>query len=231
MKTIRKADERGHANHGWLNAHHSFSFANYYDPNWMGFRALRVLNDDVIAGGGGFGTPPHRDMDIITYLQSGALEHRDSMGNGRVIKPGEVQYMAAGTGVEHSEFNHSPTEPVHLLQIWIVPDGKGLKPAYAERSFAQAAPGRLHLVASRSGRDGSITINQDVDVHLGKLNAGDGVEFPLRPQRHAWVHIAEGEVQVDGQTLRSGDALALSDERAVQLRAERPSQVLIFDLN
>jgi hypothetical protein len=231
MKTIRKAEDRGHANHGWLDARHSFSFANYHDPRWMGFRTLRVLNDDTIAGGGGFGTHPHRDMEIITYILSGALEHQDSMGNGRVIRPGEVQYMAAGTGVEHSEFNHSETEPAHLLQIWIVPDRKGAKPAYAGRSFAQAATGRLHLVASKSGRDGSIAINQDADVYLAKLNAGDLVQHALAPQRHAWVHVAGGEVTLDGQALKAGDAVALSDEPGFELRAGKPSQVLVFDLN
>ena len=231
MKTIRKAEDRGHANHGWLDAHHSFSFADYHDPRWMGFRSLRVLNDDTIAGGGGFGTHPHRDMEIITYILSGALEHKDSMGNGRVIRPGEVQYIAAGTGVEHSEFNHSGTEPAHLLQIWIVPDRKGAKPAYAERSFAKAPTDRLHLVASKSGRDGSIAINQDADVYLAKLNANDSVQHTLAAQRHAWIQVAEGEVTLDGQVLTAGDAVAVSDEPRFELRANKPSQVLVFDLN
>ena len=231
MITIRRANERGHANHGWLDAHHSFSFADYHDPRWMGFRSLRVLNDDTIAGGGGFGTHPHRDMEIITYILSGALEHRDSMGNGRVIRPGEVQYMAAGTGVEHSEFNHSPTEPAHLLQIWIVPDHKGAKPAYAERSFAQAPTGQLHLVATKSGRDGSIAINQDTDVYLVKLREGDGVRHHLALGRHAWIQVAEGEVTCNGQTLKAGDAAALSDETNLELTGAKPAQVLLFDLN
>jgi redox-sensitive bicupin YhaK (pirin superfamily) len=163
MITVRKSEERGHANHGWLDSHFTFSFADYYDPQQMGFRSLRVINDDIIASGGGFGTHPHRDMEIITYILSGALEHKDSMGNGRVIRPGEVQYMAAGTGVQHSEFNHLPTEPAHLLQIWIMPDRKGAKPDYAEKTFAAATPGKLHLAVSKSGRDGSIAINQDAD--------------------------------------------------------------------
>ena len=231
MITIRRANERGHANHGWLDAHHSFSFADYHDPRWMGFRSLRVLNDDTIAGGGGFGTHPHRDMEIITYILSGALEHRDSMGNGRVIRPGEVQYMAAGTGVEHSEFNHSPTEPAHLLQIWIVPDHKGAKPAYAERSFAQAPTGQLHLVATKSGRDGSIAINQDADVYLVKLREGDAVRHHLALGRHAWIQVAEGEVTCNGQTLKAGDAAALSDETNLELTGAKPAQVLLFDLN
>ncbi len=231
MKTIRKSEDRGHADHGWLDARHSFSFADYYDPRWMGFRTLRVLNDDTIAGGGGFGTHPHRDMEIITYILSGALEHKDSMGNGRVIRAGEVQYMAAGTGVQHSEFNHSETEPAHLLQIWIVPDHKGAKPAYAERSFAQAPTGQLHLVASKTGREGSIGINQDADMYLAKLNAGDLVRHSLASARHAWVQVAEGEVTLDGQPLKAGDAAALSDEPGFELRASQSSQVLVFELN
>ncbi len=231
MLTIRKAEDRGHANHGWLDAHHSFSFAGYHDPRWMGFRSLRVLNDDVIAGGGGFGTHPHRDMEIITYILSGALEHKDSMGNGRVIRPGEIQYMAAGTGVEHSEFNHSETEPAHLLQIWIVPDRKGAKPAYAERSFATAPAGQWHLVASKAGREGSIAINQNADVYLAKLNRGDAVKHTLQSQRHGWVQVAEGEVILNGTALKAGDAAALSDEQAIEITGSQPSQVLLFDLN
>src|SRR5205809_407877 len=159
MMTLRKANERGHAEHGWLDTYHTFSFAGYYDPEHMGFRSLRVINDDKVAAGAGFGTHPHRDMEIITYVLSGALEHKDSMGNGRIIRPGEVQYMAAGTGVQHSEFNPSDKEAVHLLQIWIQPDRKGAKPTYAEKSFVKAAPGKLYLTASKTGRDGSIPIN------------------------------------------------------------------------
>ena len=197
----------------------------------MGFGSLRVLNDDTISGGGGFGMHPHRDMEIITYVLSGALEHQDSMGNGRVIRPGEVQYMAAGTGVRHSEFNHSVTEPVHLLQIWIVPDRKGAKPAYAERSFAGAPTGRLHLIASKTGREGSIAINQDADVWLAKLATGESVEHRLAPGRQAWIHVAEGEVKVSGEVLRAGDAVALSGEPGFSLLAGKASQVLVFDLN
>lgn len=229
--TIRKAQDRGHANHGWLDAHHTFSFAGYHDPRWMGFRSLRVLNDDTIAGGGGFDTHPHRDMEILTYVLSGALAHQDSMGNGRIIRPGEVQYMAAGTGVEHSEFNHSETAPVHLLQIWLVPDRRGATPAYAERSFARAAADRLHLVASKSGRDGSIAINQDVDVHLVKLSPGATMTHPLQPRRHAWVQVAEGELTLNGQLLATGDGAAFSDETKINFTAGRPAQALLFDLN
>ena len=185
--TIRKANERGHAQHGWLDSYHTFSFANYYDPEWMGYRSLRVINDDLVMPGQGFGTHPHRDMEILTYVLSGALKHEDSMGNGRVIKPGEVQYMAAGTGIQHSEFNPAPDEAVHFLQIWVQPDRKGLKPRYAEKSYADAATGQLHLVTSKAGRDGSLAINQDADLYLAKLDEGQKVTHSLKPGRHAWM--------------------------------------------
>ena len=231
MITLRPAAERGHADHGWLQARHTFSFADYHDPRWMGFRSLRVINDDTVAGGGGFGMHPHRDMEIITYVLEGALEHRDSLGNGRVIRPGEFQYMAAGTGVRHSEFNHSPSAPVRLLQIWILPAAKGLPPAYAEKSMTDAAPGRLHLVASRTGRGGSLAIHQDADLYLGRFAGGDAAELPLRPGRHAWVQVAEGEVELNGHALKAGDGAALSDEAAVRLQARGPAQALLFDLD
>lgn len=231
MRMIRRANERGHAEHGWLDTYHTFSFADYYDPNWMGFRSLRVINDDLVMPGMGFGTHPHRDMEIITYVLSGALQHKDSMGNGRVIRPGEVQYMAAGTGIQHSEFNPSQDEAVHLLQIWIVPERKGLKPRYAEKSLSDAAKGRFHLVVSKEGRDGSLAINQDASLLLAKLEAGDRAAHALKPNRHAWLHVAEGEVKMNGETLRSGDAAAFSDEPQVEIVAGKPSQVLLFDLN
>ena len=232
MMTIRRANERGHANHGWLDAHHTFSFADYHDPNWMSFRSLRVINDDTIAGGGGFGTHPHRDMEIITYILSGALQHRDSMGHEAVLKAGDVQRISAGTGIAHSEFNHSPIEPLHLLQIWIQPERKGATPAYAERSFGSGAakPG-LTLVASRDGRDGSVSINQDADVLLARLDAGASAAHPLKPGRHAWVQVAGGEIIVNGQSLKAGDGAALSDEAGLTLAAQAPSQALVFDLN
>jgi hypothetical protein len=197
----------------------------------MGFRSLRVINDDLVMPGQGFGTHPHRDMEIITYVLSGALEHKDSMGNGRVIRAGEVQYMAAGTGVQHSEFNPSQDEAVHLLQIWIQPDTKGVKPRYAEKPFKDAAPGALHLVTSKTGRDGSIAIHQDAALWLARLGAGDRVTHKLDAGRHAWVHVAEGEVSLNGTKLSGGDAAAVSQESALELSATKPSQVLLFDLN
>ena len=231
MMKLRKANERGHAEHGWLDTYHTFSFADYYDPQWIGFRSLRVINDDLVMPGQGFGTHPHRDMEIITYILSGALEHKDSMGNGRVIRPGEVQYMAAGTGVQHSEFNPSKDEAVHLLQIWILPERKGLKPRYAEKSLKDAAPGTLHLVTSKTGRDGSIAINQDADLWLAKLDAGNKVKHQLASGRHAWVHVAEGELSLNGKKLSGGDAAAVSEEDVLELSATKPAQVLLFDLN
>jgi redox-sensitive bicupin YhaK (pirin superfamily) len=231
MITVRKAGERGHASFDWLDTWHTFSFADYNDAQHMGFRALRVINDDTIAGGGGFGTHPHRDMEIITFVLSGALEHKDSMGNGRIIRPGEVQYMAAGTGVAHSEFNPSPTEPVHLLQIWILPDHKGAKPVYAEKKFARAAPGQFYLAASKPGRDGSIPINQDADVFIGKFKTGDKISHPLKPGRHAWLQMAEGEVKLNGLPLKAGDGAAVSDESRLIIESAGPAQVILFDLN
>ncbi len=231
MKTIRKSNERGHASHGWLDSYHTFSFADYYDPKWMGYRSLRVINDDLVMPGMGFGTHPHRDMEIISYVLNGAIEHKDSMGNGRVIKAGEFQYMAAGTGVRHSEFNPSKTEPLRLLQIWIQPDANGVQPRYAERNLAQAETGKLHLVASKTGRDGSMEIHQDAELLLGKLDAGQSVKHALGKDRHAWVHVAEGEVTVNGAKLAGGDAVAVSNENELNISAAKPSQVLLFDLN
>lgn len=229
--TIRRANERGHANHGWLDTYHTFSFADYYDPQWIHFRSLRVINDDLVMPGMGFGTHPHRDMEIVTYILSGALEHKDSMGNGRVIRKGELQYMAAGTGVQHSEFNPSREEAVRLLQIWIMPDTKGVKPRYGEKTLANAESGNLHLMTSKTGRDGSIAIHQDADLWLAKLDAGQSVSHLLGKDRHAWIHIADGEVRLNGTVLAGGDAAGLSDETKLELSATQPSQVLLFDLN
>ncbi|MBI3880040.1 MAG: pirin family protein [Verrucomicrobia bacterium] len=231
MLTLRKANDRGHANHGWLDSHFTFSFADYHDPRHMGFRSLRVINDDRIAPGGGFGMHPHRDMEIISYVLAGALEHKDSMGNGSVIRPGDFQYMSAGTGVTHSEFNPSDRDATHLLQIWIKPDRPGVTPRYGEKAMHDAATGRLHLVASPSGRDGSIAIHQDVELFLARLGRGDAVTHALAPKRHAWIHVAEGEVDLNGETLAAGDAAALSEEREARLSAKSAAQVLLFDLH
>jgi redox-sensitive bicupin YhaK (pirin superfamily) len=231
MMTIRRANERGHADHGWLNTYHTFSFADYHDPRWMGFRDLRVINDDLVMPGMGFGTHPHRDMEIITYVLSGALEHKDSMGNGRVIRAGEVQYMAAGTGVQHSEFNPSKDEAVHLLQIWIQPDQRGAKPAYGEKAYSHTPPGRLQLVVSKAGRDGSLRINQDADLWLAWFSNGETVTHELKPQRHAWIHVAEGNVELNGQRLAAGDGVAVSEESKLELAGKGNAQVLLFDLS
>jgi hypothetical protein len=231
MMTLRKANERGHAEHGWLDSYHSFSFADYYDPKWMGYRSLRVINDDLVMPGMGFGTHPHQNMEIITYVLSGQLEHKDSMGNGRIIRPGEVQYMSAGSGVRHSEFNPSKTEASHFLQIWIMPDAQGVKPGYAEKSLREAPTGKFHLVTSKAGRDGSIAIHQDADLWLARLDAGQQVAQSLAPNRHAWLQVAEGEVVLNGKTLAAGDAAAINHEATLELTANKSSQVLLFDLN
>ncbi len=231
MMTIRKAGDRGHANHGWLDTWHTFSFADYYDPAWMGYRSLRVINDDLVSPGQGFGVHPHRDMEIITYVLSGALEHKDSMGNGSVIRPGNIQYMSAGTGVQHSEFNPSKDEAVRLLQIWIMPDAKGLKPRYAEKSLRGAPSGKWHLMTSKTGRDGSVAIHQDADLWLARFEAGQQVSHLLAKDRHAWMHVAEGRVALNGRTLSGGDAAAVEGESRLQLSADEASQVLLFDLN
>ncbi len=231
MIITRKANERGHAEHGWLDSYHTFSFADYHDPKWMGFRSLRVINDDLVLPHAGFGMHPHRDMEIITYILSGQLAHKDSIGNGRTIKPGEFQYMSAGTGVFHSEQNPSGTEAVHLLQIWIQPDAKGVAPGYAEKSMKDAETGKLHLITSKAGRDGSIAIHQDADLYLGKLDANQSVTHTLAPGRHAWLHVAEGEVTLNGQTLTGGDAVAVAEESKLDLRGNKASQVLLFDMN
>jgi redox-sensitive bicupin YhaK (pirin superfamily) len=230
MIRLRKAGERGHADHGWLNTWRTFSFADYYDPQQMGFRSLRVINDDVVAGGGGFGTHPHRDMEIITYVLSGALEHKDSMGNGSVIRPGQIQYMAAGTGVQHSEFNHSQTEPVHLLQIWIQPDERGVKPRYAEKSLTDTPERKAYLIASKTGRDGSIAIHQDADVYVARLRPGDQLSQPLREGRGAWLHLAEGALELNGERMTSGDGAAITAETTIEIKSSADSQILLFDL-
>lgn len=231
MIALRPAAERGHLDFGWLDTNHSFSFGEYYDPAHMGFRVLRVINEDVVAPGAGFPTHPHRDMEILTYILSGALEHEDSMGHSSVIRPGEVQRMTAGTGVRHSEFNASATEPVHLLQIWLLPERQGLTPGYEQRAFAPAERADAwRLVASRDGREGSVTLHQDAAVYASLLSAGGEVRHAPAPGRHAWVQLARGQGQVNGRAVAAGDGVALSDEAAVVLRADTPVEALLFDL-
>jgi quercetin 2,3-dioxygenase len=232
MITLRPADERGHANHGWLDTWHSFSFADYQDARHMGFRSLRVINDDRLAGGGGFGAHPHRDMEIITYMVEGKLEHQDNMGHGAVLKRGDVQHMTAGRGVVHSEFNHSQDDALRLLQIWIIPEKRGLVPDYQDRHFdEQTKVGRLRIIASPDGRDDSLIINQDVDLYDAELGNGIEVKQTLRPGRHAWVQVINGEVSVNGKLLRAGDGAAISDETELVLvgKSEK-AHFLLFDL-
>jgi redox-sensitive bicupin YhaK (pirin superfamily) len=231
MIEVRRAEERGHANHGWLDTKHTFSFASYYDPRHMGFRALRVINDDTVAPGMGFGTHGHRDMEIISYVLDGALSHRDSTGGGSTIRPGDVQRMSAGTGVRHSEFNGSKSEPVHFLQIWILPEADGIEPGYEERRFDdEEKRNRLRLIASRDARDGSVTIHQDVSVYATRLDAGREVVHPLDEGRHAWLHVATGAAVVNGELLRAGDGAAVSGETAITLVGEEEGELLLFDL-
>ena len=231
MINIPKSGERGHANHGWLDSHFTFSFADYYDPEHVQFRTLRVLNDDHIEGGAGFPNHPHRDMEIVTYVLEGALEHRDSMGNGSVIRPGDVQYMSAGTGVTHSEFNPSKTEKLHLLQIWMVPEKRGLKPAYDQRNFsATEKRAKLRLVASPSGSNGSVKIRQDNELYATILDKDETVRHALRPGRHAYVQVAKGQVQLNDLPLQEGDGAAISAEKSVELTGVDNAEVLLFDL-
>jgi redox-sensitive bicupin YhaK (pirin superfamily) len=230
MIQVRRAKERGHAQHGWLESYHTFSFADYYDPMFMGFRALRVINEDRVQPGQGFGTHPHRDMEIVTYVLDGALEHKDSLGTGSIIRPGEVQRMSAGTGVTHSEFNHSRTELVHFLQIWILPEEEGLPPSYEQRAFPQAErANRLRLVASRDARDGSVKLHQDVDVYAAIFSSGATLEHTLQGGRHAWLQVARGRLSVNDQVLSVGDGAALNTS-AVKLAAREPAEILLFDL-
>lgn len=231
MITVRKSEARGHANHGWLDSYHTFSFAGYYDPNYMNFRSLRVINEDFVSPGRGFGTHGHSDMEIITYVLEGALEHKDSLGTGAVIKPGEVQRMTAGTGIQHSEFNSSQTDPVHLLQIWLLPDTKGLPPSYEQRDFpVEERHGKLRLVAARDARDGAVKVHQDVDLYAAVLDKDSRVSHALQPHRHAWVQVARGSVLLNGLTLQNGDAAAVSDESKLVIEAAEDAEFLLFDL-
>jgi quercetin 2,3-dioxygenase len=232
MINIRRSNERGHANHGWLDTHFSFSFADYYDPRFMGFRDLRVINEDFIEPGQGFPKHGHRDMEIITYMISGEISHRDSMGNGETIRPNEVQRMTAGTGVLHSEYS-SETDRTHLLQIWILPEKRNLQPSYEQKQFSpEEKQGRLKLVASRGGGDGSVHINQDVNVYASVLKSGEMVKQELSDDRHAWLQLISGSLDVNGKRLEAGDGAAISEETALNIKAlEDNSEFLLFDLN
>ena len=229
--TLRKAEDRGVANFGWLDSRHSFSFGEYYDSRHMGFGPLRVINDDRIAGGGGFPTHPHRDMEIVTFVLEGALEHKDSLGNGSVMRPGDVQRMSAGTGIRHSEFNASKTEPVHLLQIWMLPERNGLTPGYEQTSFPVAdRRGRLRLVGSRGGRDGSVTIHRDIDLYASVLANGESVTHALAAGRAAWLQVARGSVSLDGQRLTAGDGAAVEQPGTLCIEGLDDAELLLFDM-
>lgn len=231
MINVRRSDQRGSANHGWLDTRFTFSFAEYYDPKHVQFRTLRVMNDDRVAGGGGFPTHPHRDMEIVTYVLEGALAHKDSMGNGSTIRPGDVQYMSAGTGVAHSEFNASQTEPVHLYQIWMFPDKTGHTPRYDQKNFSEDEKrGKLRLVVSPDGRDGSVRIRQDNELYATVLGPGESVQHELKPDRHAYVQVARGSVTLNGKPLEVGDGAAISEEKTLKLTGVKDAEVLVFDL-
>ena len=231
MINIRKATDRGHADHGWLNTYHTFSFADYYDQKQMGFRELRVINEDRVQPKEGFPTHPHRDMEIVTYVLEGALEHKDSMGNGSVIRPGEVQRMSAGTGITHSEFNHSGSELVHFLQIWILPEQKGVTPGYEQTFFPDEEKRKnLRLIASRDGRNGSVTINQDVNLYAALLEQGEEIDHVVPAGRHVWLQVARGSVEINGHHLEAGDGAAISDEKQLIVTGKEKAELLLFDL-
>ncbi|RTL49129.1 MAG: pirin family protein [Rhodocyclaceae bacterium] len=231
MITIRKSSDRGHADHGWLDSRHTFSFADYYDPREMGWGSLRVINEDKVQPGLGFGTHGHRDMEIISYVLAGELQHKDNMGNGAVIRPGDVQRMSAGTGVLHSEFNPSPNAPVHFLQIWIEPAASGQAPGYEQKAFAaEEKRGRLRLVASQDGREGSVTVHQDADLYASLLGPGEGVSQPIAPGRQAYLHLIRGEVRINGIALAGGDGAKIEGETELSILADADSELLLFDL-
>ncbi|MGB3533002.1 MAG: pirin family protein [Microcoleaceae cyanobacterium] len=231
MINVRKSTERGRANFGWLDSHHTFSFGQYYDPNHMGFSTLRVINEDQVSPGAGFGTHGHRDMEIITYVLEGALEHKDSIGTGSIIRPGEVQRMSAGTGILHSEFNHSSTSPVHLLQIWLLPETKGITPSYEQlQTHLSQTPGKLRLIASPSGKDGTLTVHQDVNLYAAVLQKGDGIRHTFSTDRQGWLQVARGEVTLNQTPLQAGDGAAISHESNLELTATQDAEILLFDL-
>ncbi len=231
MIRTRLAADRGHADFGWLKTSYTFSFNTYHDPAHMGFRVLRVINEDVVLPGQGFGAHGHRDMEIITYVMQGELEHRDSLGNGGIVRAGELQRMTAGTGIRHSEFNPSPSEPLHLYQIWILPDRQGHAPSYEQRAIEPGdGASSLQLIASPDGRDGSLTIHQDAQVLLGSLEPGQSQVYSLEPARHAWIQVVHGSVRLGGQVLRTSDGAAVSGEPSLRLEADEPAQVMVFDL-
>lgn len=228
---VRKSEERGRANFGWLDSKHSFSFGHYHDPKHMGFGPLRVINDDRVAPGGGFPAHPHSDMEIISYVLDGALEHKDSIGTGSVIRPGDVQRMSAGTGIRHSEFNASATDQVHFLQIWIIPEKRGLAPGYEQKTFSTAdKQGKLRLIGSQDGRDGSVTIHQDVDLYATLLSEDDAVEHTIAAGRLGWVQLARGSVVVNGEPLREGDGVSISTSTVLRIQGQGEAEVLLFDI-
>ncbi|EAQ81975.1 pirin family protein [Blastopirellula marina] len=232
MIRIRKAEDRGHFDHGWLNTFHTFSFGGYQDPYNMSFRTLRVMNEDRVAPGQGFGKHPHRDMEIVTYVLSGALEHQDSMGNGETLRPGEFQRMSAGKGILHSEFNPSSDEPVHLYQIWLYPAEKGIEPSYEQKSFpVEDRQNRLQLVASPDAADGSLRIHQDARIYLAELASGAAVEHPLPDERHAWLQVLRGAVELNGKPLGTSDGAAISFEPTVQITATNDAEIMLFEMN
>lgn len=230
MMNIRRSHERGHANHGWLDSKHSFSFAGYHDPAHMGFRTLRVINDDRVVGGAGFPTHPHRDMEIISYVVDGALEHRDSMGNGSIIRPGDVQRMRAGTGVTHSEYNHSKTDPVRFLQIWVIPEERGLEPGYEQKFFGDERLGTLRLVASRDGAEGSVQIQQDLSMFASVLSDEDEVTHQLADGRQVWLQVVRGTVLVEGTELSEGDGAVFTETTSITIRSLGDSEFILFDI-
>jgi redox-sensitive bicupin YhaK (pirin superfamily) len=228
---VHDRNNRGRSQTGWLDSYHTFSFSHFYDPNRMGFRSLRVINDDRIAPGAGFPTHGHRDMEILTYVLSGAVEHKDSLGTGSVIRPGDAQIMSAGTGIMHSEFNPSPTEPLHLLQIWILPDEQGLAPRYEQKAFPlEEKRGKLRLIAAKDGRDGAVTIHQDVNLYTSVLESGDVVNYHLKGDRYAWLQIAQGVATLNGEELRAGDGVQIKGEEQLEISTDVGAEILLFDL-